>query len=689
MNILRLTGGAPFDSEVFNLPGTISIFQGDSPFEFRNIRLNPPIIEQVETFSSNPCLITPPDVCVQKGTYTFTVNLPQIAESYYIVYQRCCRNPTINNIFRPEATGATYFIELTPKSQLECNNSPRFVNFPPPIICANDDLEFDHSAVDADGDSLVYSFCMPYLGGTRNNPLPDPDDPPPYSPVTFLNPYSMEEPMGGDPLVGVDPNIGLLSGRPLVSGQFVVAVCVEEYRDGELLSTIKREFQFNVANCAPFVLAQLQANNSIGDELFIVTQCGDTEILLSDASIPSANVTSHLWEITINEDSVFTSTSSQLLIDFGQAGTYEGKLTINPIDSMCTDTARIEINVSEGIEADFEVAGDTCSFGELDLIDNSIISLDAITAYDWDMGDGTLRKGNIISHAYQEPGEYSISLTIRDTAGCESVAEKSFSYFPIPDLDFGINNRVGCTPFEAMFFNRTDPMDSINYEFNWDFGDGNESFQANRPINIYDIPGYYNVGLEVRSKTGCQAERMLINYLQVEPSPEIDYSYSPNPFTKEDDELFFEVFTDPLNEVSWNFGLYGYSSARNPMVSIFDHQDTIFTRLITTAPNGCKSTEDIAIQVIPILRFFMPNIFTPNDDGYNDSLLPYFNCPVEDYHLRIFNRWGNLVFESFDQNQAWKFEFNDEIDPGVFVWIVNYVFDGKAETQKGDVTLMR
>ncbi len=130
------------------------------------------------------------------------------------------------------------------------NSSPTFTYFPPLFICKGQPLSFDHSATDADGDSLVYSFYDPYDG--------DPADPSKYPtfsgntatflPVTFLGGYSSINPLGGAPL-----NIsstGLLTGTPPALGQYVVGIAVKEYRNGVYLDETIRDFQFNVVTCS-------------------------------------------------------------------------------------------------------------------------------------------------------------------------------------------------------------------------------------------------------------------------------------------------------------------------------------------------------------------------------------------------------------------------------------------------------
>jgi hypothetical protein len=191
----------------------------------------------------------------------FDIELPWGDKVYQIAYLRCCRNITINNIIRPEETGAAFFVEIFGNAIQECNNSPVFNNFPPILICNQVPLSFDHSASDMDGNNLEYEFCNAITAGgidgnTSGNPYsctgvtPTPNNcPPPYAEVNYNTPYSANNPMGGSPQVTIDPVTGRIYGTPNLLGQYVIAVCVKEYKNGVQIGSIRREFQFNVVNC--------------------------------------------------------------------------------------------------------------------------------------------------------------------------------------------------------------------------------------------------------------------------------------------------------------------------------------------------------------------------------------------------------------------------------------------------------
>jgi len=203
------------------------------------------------------------NLCIEKGEYKFQLVLPEINNTYTISYQRCCRNQTISNIVVPDETGMTFTVDITSLSHELCNDSPFYSQIPQTLACVNEAMEIDFAAEDPDGDELRYSFCAPFLGGglagtgqvggqasDPNGVAPDPETAPPYNTVSFILPtFTEEAPLGGEPQISIDPLTGVLSGTPTLLGQYVYGICIEEYRDDVLLSTIKRDFQLNIVQC--------------------------------------------------------------------------------------------------------------------------------------------------------------------------------------------------------------------------------------------------------------------------------------------------------------------------------------------------------------------------------------------------------------------------------------------------------
>ena len=161
-----------------------------------------------------------------------------------------------------------------------CNSSARFSNYPPLVLCAGQELIFDHSAVDPDGDDLVYALCSPFGGGSSVFPAPDPAAAPPYDPVVWATGITADDPFGDGDLT-IDPSTGLLTAFPEAPGLYVVGVCVQEFRDGNLISTSRRDFLFKVLDCE----IELEADVVPQEELTtFVSFCQGLEIFFENNS---------------------------------------------------------------------------------------------------------------------------------------------------------------------------------------------------------------------------------------------------------------------------------------------------------------------------------------------------------------------------------------------------------------------
>ena len=673
-------------------------------------RLNVPLLEQGNVDPPDyPCLI-PPDICVERAVYVFDMNLPRGDESYHISYQRCCRNVTINNIVNPDDAGATYTIEITPEAQEACNSSPVFNDFPPTVVCAGFDLEFDHSATDPDGDQLVYEFCSPLLGGgpllddnnyqTCFGANPNPACPPPYSPVSFIAPtYTALNPMGGDPEVSIDPVTGLITGRPQVQGQFVVGVCVSEFRGGVLLSRVFRDFQFNVAPCDPTVIADIMEDQVIGDQEFVINSCGNETITFQNQSFQQSFIDQFEWRFDVAGQQLSfaggvpgqNQGNWSPTVTFPGVGQYEGMLILNP-ETDCGDTAHIFVNVFPEIEADFEFAYDTCVAGPVTFTDLSSTGADEITSWSWFFGDGHIDSLQNPIHDYQIPGDIPVTLTVADNNECQATTTQIVSYFPVPALIvIAPSSFTGCTPGSIFFNNLSFPIDST-YDITWNFGDGNFGTDIS-PTHIYEDPGIYTVTVDIVSPIGCQTDTTFSNLITILPSPTAGFTFSP------DDPSNIEptvTFTDESAETarwSWDFGTGATSIQSNPIYTFPDTGLYEVTQVVTHL-SGCTDTLVQLIDVRPEIRYFLPNAFTPNNDSVNDD---YKGVGIMEgatnFRLTIWNRWGEMIFETADPEEGWngrKYNTGKDSPNGVYVVLVQFSGPrGDDFEMKGFATLLR
>ncbi len=211
---------------------------------------------------SDPCYT--PTICVEEGRYTFdNVTIPDNPNGYYLVWERCCRNPSLLNLNDPTNTGLVNYAEIPDPATLNMNSSPVFGPYPSNgFLCVNNNKQIDFSAVDPDGDNLVYSLITPSKGNTGNalagNPptlfnsttTPAGPQPGPYTPATWAAGYSLVNPFGAGGSLTIDANTGLINATVSNTGLFAFAVLVEEFRGGIKIGEVIREMQFEGVNCA-------------------------------------------------------------------------------------------------------------------------------------------------------------------------------------------------------------------------------------------------------------------------------------------------------------------------------------------------------------------------------------------------------------------------------------------------------
>jgi gliding motility-associated-like protein len=227
---------------------------------------------------SNPCVVPPPGLCVDQAVYIDTVNLPTNIAGYSFSYQRCCWAANIINVVNPDDFGLTLSCFLPGTNQLPTgfNSAARFLNLPPLVLCSQNELDFDHSAIDADGDSVRIFLCEvdQYALSSGSGANPDPDLPGPYLPTVWETGYSAPLPFGVASPMLLDSLTGQLTFTPVTLGNFLTGVCLEEFRDGVLINKKNRTFNFTVVNCdqvIPFSIAQLTTGASSTQ---LIEDCG-------------------------------------------------------------------------------------------------------------------------------------------------------------------------------------------------------------------------------------------------------------------------------------------------------------------------------------------------------------------------------------------------------------------------------
>ncbi|MCB0594393.1 MAG: gliding motility-associated C-terminal domain-containing protein [Lewinellaceae bacterium] len=438
----------------FDNPASIGVFNS------QNILLEEILVplmnnDTLDPVLSSECLVVPPNVCVHTTTYRTTINLPPIAGGYQLAYQRCCRNQTIVNIVDPLGTGATYGVTISEQALEECNSNPKFQQWPPIYICVNEPIVFDQSAIDQDGDSIVYRLCTPLSGANPVIPMPQPPNNPPYAPIAWINPPYNESNMlngvAGGVALEIDSQTGLLTGLPNTIGQFVVGICVEEYRDGALISTTRRDFQYNVGQCGQAAAAFTAPE----------IQCDSRTVLFENES---QGADDFIWLFNDPGNPGATATSANAVYTFSDTGLYTVMLIAEP-GQVCEDTAFQQVYLQDNtLDAAFDYAFVSCSDSlVIQVTDLSQDPVSGLAEWYWEL----LPAG--ASSAEQNPtfvvtsnGNYTLRLTATAANGCQQILEEPFAAALIEE-ELAADTLAICSG-ESVFLN---PDFNADYTYAW------------------------------------------------------------------------------------------------------------------------------------------------------------------------------------------------------------------------------
>ncbi|MBC7695602.1 MAG: PKD domain-containing protein [Burkholderiales bacterium] len=590
----------------------------DNPIVFSSF--TPLSFSTVPPTNNSPCApASAGNACVQEALYETIVNLPPSAGGYYVVYQRCCRNSTILNLVNPGNVGASYWQHIPGPEVVSSNSSPRFTNRPPIYICKGVPIAFDHIASDPDGDSLVYSLCTPFNGldaccpvigtsppllpaGQCSNPpssCPSNNTPQPYLSVPFTSPYSSSYPMASSPAVNIDPNTGFLTGVPTIIGQWVVGVCVSEYRNGQLIAVHHRDFQFNVINCPYVVVAdivsQTTTNNGQG-----TGYCNGFTISISNNSF---NGTNYHWDFGVPGTLSDTSNIYNPTYTFPAPGDYTVTLYVNP-NTPCGDTSIEVVHAHPLLLPDYIVPNAQCFNGnQFDF--NGLGSFQGNGLFNWSFGtNATPSSANTLSVSnvtYNTPGVYPVTFTVSEN-GCTATVTKTIEVWQSPNASIGTYPSVGCNPVVVTFSNTSTAGTPMTYL--WQFSDGTSS-SAQNPTHIFSPPGVYGFSLYVSTNQNCidTSKILAVNSITVITTPIADFSYvSTSGMCFNSNNFSFtntSQLLGPGGVLNWNFGSNAstQSSSSQVVPNITYSASGLYPTTLIVSENNCSDTTTKIIEI--------------------------------------------------------------------------------------------
>ena len=399
--------------------------------------------ETLDKNSFSPCLNSPPRVCFLILRYDLVIDLPDNQDGYSLTVQRCCRITGIVNVSGNSGNIGVSYTNTIPGvingTDYSKNSSPVFAQKDTAIVCFNSPFTFDFSATDADGDQIIYSFCSGSIGGGSGSPIPNPPTAPPYASVPYNPSYPGNSPLGL--AVTIDPNTGIISGTaPGVTGQFVVAVCANEYRNGVLIGSTKKEIHITVAGCS-ISAAELKPN--------YITCNGTTLSFQNESS--NSSITSYFWDFGVAGINSDTSSSPTPTYDFLNSGRDSGTFTVKLVVATsggCKDSATTIVKVYPDLRVNFNAAGN-CFLNPYTFQDVSTNKYGSIVERRWNFGDNssTLDTASAKDTAwtYTNSGTVQVKLYVKNSFGCADSVTKTLTILDKPILSLAFKDTLICS----------------------------------------------------------------------------------------------------------------------------------------------------------------------------------------------------------------------------------------------------
>lgn len=307
-------------------------------------------------------------------------------------------------------------------------------------------------------------------------------------------------------------------------------------------------------------------------------------------------------------------------------------------------------------------------------------------AYHWDFGvagtDADTSNAFAPTFTYPDTGTYTVKLVVNPGSTCRDSIERFVKVYPTftPDFEF---SGLSCPGAPIQFTDKsTTTYGSVDY-YKWDFGDGRFGNDPN-PTHNYLEGGDFSVRLVSGSSLGCRDTVTKQVYIE-----------KFRPFAGNDtiivrgESIYFNASGG--NQYTWSPATYLNNPAISNPVGTYPQNTIIVYTVDVSSEAGCKGRDDIRVQVVGQPTLIVPTAFTPNGDGLNDYIAPLAIGFSQLRYFRIFNRFGEMVFESKTFGEGWDgYLHGRTAEIGTYYWVMSTIDRyGKEEVTKGDLTLLR
>lgn len=441
--------------------------------------------------------------------------------------------------------------------------------------------------------------------------------------------------------------------------------------------------------CLDSITKTINIHPSPTADFTFVDICEGQEACFNDVSTISAGtIVSRSWNINGVIDSI-----PNPCVQFNTQGLFNVELVVESALGCINSVVKV-LRVNDKPTSNFSVAnsceGDSTFFNNYSLVSGSILTTNL-----WDFGDGTNSNVKNPTHIYAA-GTYNVQLITESQEGCRDTITRPIEIYPKPSADFAISSdtlcELGCIEFYNLSQHNADSLVFLQ----WDFGD---QFFSNKDsaIHCYDDSGDYNLSLVVRNNNGCSDSANKIGGVKVLPNPEAYFSVNRIDLNDYDEGLIISDSSSySIVSYFWDFGDGNFSNNFYNGPFSHDYDESGDYKIVLTVENvfGCES------QFYRIVYYkqdkeiiYVPNVFTPDNDGKNDGfgVMGVSVDELENFEFLIFDRWGRPVFKTYEYNNTWDGTVKGSlIKEDVYVWQLTYTqINGETKRLYGTVTLLK
>ncbi len=374
---------------------------------------------------------------------------------------------------------------------------------------------------------------------------------------------------------------------------------------------------------------------------------------------------------------------------FDKGGTYSIFLSVTS-GLGCSDTVSKKITVYSSPKASFQ-NNTSCWADTTNFINTSNPMDGTITSVFWDFDDGTTDSILSPNHVFNTKNDsFAVMMVIVTNHGCRDTVTKTVNTYPIPKFKFGASETSGCNKFTTSFHDSSTVSGGTITNWLWNFGDKSLTYK-NDVSHTYISEGKFYVSLTLTTSYGCRMVDTLKYPVFVYPKPIAGFTATPSHVSMYEPIIKFTDQSEKATVWDWDLG-DGASTTDQYFSHTYTDTGTFIVTQIAINPYGCMDTIQHHIRIDGEPTMFIPNTFTPDENGVNDVFLPKM-YGVREFKMDIYDRWGSLIFSSTDSKIGWNGKVKgtgETVKDDTYVYVI-YVRDlmNSPHKYRGHITVVK